>query len=110
MKLSTMFHMTNDADLFRSHEQLEADGWNLIGNAFYKEGDRYLPLYEGRLGHQFNHRFASQPNGRLFGIRQGFVPGRAICAAKISYVVHTIFMYHCSSRGMGTTASVPSTS
>jgi len=65
VKLSTMFHMTNDADLFRSHEQLEADGWNLIGNTFYKKGDRCLPLYEGRLGHQFNHRFASQPNGRL---------------------------------------------
>jgi hypothetical protein len=65
VKLSRMFDMTNDADLFHSHEQLEADGWNLIGNRFYKEGDRYLPLYEGRLGHQFNHRFASQPNGRL---------------------------------------------
>ncbi len=65
VKLSTMFHMTNDAELFHSHEQLEADGWNLIGNVFYKEGDSYLPLYEGRLGHQFNHRFASQPNGRL---------------------------------------------
>ena len=65
VKLSRMFDMTNDADLFRSHEQLEADGWNLIGNVFSKEGDRYLPLYEGRLGHQFNHRFASQPNGRL---------------------------------------------
>ena len=27
--------------------------------------ERYLPLYEGRLGHQFNHRFAVQPFGDM---------------------------------------------
>jgi hypothetical protein len=30
---------------------------------------RFLPLYEGRFGHQFNHRFASQPRGELVETR-----------------------------------------
>lgn len=63
VKLSTMFHMSNDSHLFRTREQLEADGWHLEGNVFVKDSERMLPLYEGRLGHQFNHRFAQEPNG-----------------------------------------------
>jgi hypothetical protein len=62
---STMFHMSNDSHLFRTREQLEAEGWRLEGNVFRREGEVYWPLYEGRLGHQYNHRFASQPDGEL---------------------------------------------
>lgn len=65
-----MMDMSNDSDLFRTREQLADDGWQLAGNVFCKvDGDgrarEYLPLYEGRLGHQFNHRFATQPMGLL---------------------------------------------
>jgi hypothetical protein len=74
IKFSTMFHMSNDSHLFRTREQLEADGWTLDGNVFRRterrandnsQMEEYLPLYEGRFGHQFNHRFASQPKGDL---------------------------------------------
>jgi len=65
ISLMTMFHMTNDSDLFRIRGELESDGWTLKGNAFHRDGERYLPLYEGRFGHQFNHRFAEQPGGQL---------------------------------------------
>ena len=58
-----LFNMTSDSGLFRTREDLEADGWELEDNVFYKDGKRYLPLYEGRFGHQFNHRFAEQPGG-----------------------------------------------
>jgi len=62
---SRMFDMSNDSHLFRTREQLESDGWRLQGNIFRKNDAGYLPLYEGRLGHQFNHRFASESQGNL---------------------------------------------
>ena len=65
IRFGTMFHMSNDSHLFRTREQLDADGWRLDGNVFRKDEDEYLPLYEGRLGHQFSHRFAAQPAGDL---------------------------------------------
>ena len=56
IKLKTMFHMSNDSHLFRTREQLEADGWRLEVNIFRKAAESYLPLYEAKLFHQFNHR------------------------------------------------------
>jgi hypothetical protein len=43
---------TSDSGLFRTREQLETEGWTLAGNIFSRSSERYLPLYEGRLGHQ----------------------------------------------------------
>jgi hypothetical protein len=65
VKLSRMFDMSNDFHLFRTREQLEEVGWTLDGNIFRRDNKEYLPLYEGRFGHQFNHRFAVQPHGQL---------------------------------------------
>lgn len=59
IRFSTMFHMSNDSHVFRTREQLEADGWRLEGNIFRKEGAEYLPLYEGRMIHHFDHRACS---------------------------------------------------
>ena len=56
IKFSRMFDMSNDSHLFRTLEQLNADGWELGGNVFHKGGMEYLPLYEAKLFHQFNHR------------------------------------------------------
>jgi hypothetical protein len=54
-----MFHMANDSGLFRTREQLEAEGWRLEGAVFERGGGRYLPLYEAKLIHQFDHRWAT---------------------------------------------------
>lgn len=54
-----LFNMTSDSHLFRTREQLEGEGWVLDGNVFRKEGEEYLPLYEGRMIHHFDHRVAS---------------------------------------------------
>ena len=54
-----MFHMSNDSHLFRTREQLEADGWNLAGNVFRRETEEHLPLYEAKMVHHFDHRWAS---------------------------------------------------
>lgn len=86
----TMFHMSNDSDLFRTAGQLAADGWvrdandwvrpdaaqprepglALIGGRDTHHLDlstgcnappqpRYVPLYEAKMIHQFDHRWAS---------------------------------------------------
>lgn len=58
-----MFDMSNDSHLFRTREQLDAEGWVLKGNVFHKGEDRYLPLYEGKMLHHFDHRFAEFVGG-----------------------------------------------
>jgi len=57
IKLSIEFHMTNDRRLFRTEEELIQKGWEREGDEWEKEGERCLPLYEGKMFHQYNHRF-----------------------------------------------------
>ena len=59
IRFDRMFDMSNDSHLFRTREQLEADGWELTGNVFRKDGMEYLPLYEAKMIHHFDHRWAS---------------------------------------------------
>lgn len=59
IRFSAMFHMANDSHRFHTRERLEADGWKLVRNAFRKDGAEHLPLYEAKMIHQFDHRWAS---------------------------------------------------
>jgi len=52
----TMFHMTNDSNLFITKEELENNGFKLNGNIFFKKNENYLPIYEAKLTSQYNHR------------------------------------------------------
>lgn len=66
IRFSTMFHMSNDSHLFRTREQLEAEGFALRGNHFVRGGEEYVPLYEAKMMHQYTHRFgdyAMKPPG-----------------------------------------------
>ncbi|WP_298207635.1 N-6 DNA methylase [Ferrimicrobium sp.] len=55
-----LFDMTNDSASFRTVGSLLASGATLDGNVFASDdGVRYLPLYEGKLIHHFDHRFAT---------------------------------------------------
>ena len=56
--VKNLFNMTDDSDLFRTREALEADGWHLHGNVFTRAGKRMLPLYEAKMVDFFNHRAA----------------------------------------------------
>ena len=57
VKYTTMFHMTNDSNLFRTAEQLDGEGfYPVAGNHWKKAEELYLPLYQGRMIHQFDHR------------------------------------------------------
>ena len=53
-----MFDMASDSGLFRTRDQLEPEGWTLLGNVFVCDRQRMLPLYEAKLIHQFDHRLA----------------------------------------------------
>jgi hypothetical protein len=61
LELGRMFHMSDDSHLFRNRDDLEAEGWVLQGNIFERDDNgvvkRMLPLYEGRMGHQYDHRY-----------------------------------------------------
>lgn len=59
LSFMTMFHMSNDSALFRTRAQLEADGWNLAGNVFTRGAETMLPLYEAKMVHHFDHRWAT---------------------------------------------------
>jgi hypothetical protein len=54
-----MFMMNTDAHLFHTRAELEADGWKLIGNKFHRAGQAMLPLYEGKMVHHYDHRWAT---------------------------------------------------
>ncbi|MFB3786020.1 MAG: Eco57I restriction-modification methylase domain-containing protein [bacterium] len=54
-----MIDMANDSHLFRTREQLEAEGYALRGNVFEKGDEVFLPLYEAKMIHHFDHRWAT---------------------------------------------------
>jgi hypothetical protein len=54
-----LFNMTADSDLFRTREDLEAQGFCLVGNRFVSKEQVYLPLYEAKMFWHYDHRFAT---------------------------------------------------
>ena len=61
VQYKTMFHMTNDSGLFRTSSELEEKegAWPIGGNRFDSPSGEWVPLYSGRMIHQFDHRAAS---------------------------------------------------
>jgi hypothetical protein len=51
--------MSNDSDLFRTREDLEGQGFRLVGNRFVSKEQVYLPLYEAKMFWHYDHRFAT---------------------------------------------------
>ncbi len=57
VRYKTMYHMTNDSHLFRTAAELEADGCYPVAGNRWKRGESvWLPLYQGRMIWQFDHR------------------------------------------------------
>lgn len=61
VKYMRMFDMTNDSVLFRTRMELDEQeaAYPLGGNTFGSASGNWLPLYVGRMIHQFDHRAAS---------------------------------------------------
>jgi hypothetical protein len=74
VKFSAMFHMANDSGLFREQAQLEKDGWKRDGNVFLKGNERYLPLYEAKMVHHYDHRYGTYEGQTEAQANQGTLP------------------------------------
>ncbi len=59
VRFSTMFHMSGASHLFVTRFKAELDGWEATGNRWRRGEDTLLPLYEAKLFHQFDHRWAT---------------------------------------------------
>ena len=51
--------MANDSQHFRTGGELEKKGCRREGNVYCGHDGRYLPLYEAKMLHQFDHRWAT---------------------------------------------------
>ena len=71
IKYVTMFHQTNDAELFQSPADLENLGLRLVGNRWVGEGRTFLPLYEAKMVQAYDHRAASVVLAEANWVRQG---------------------------------------
>ncbi len=59
IRFNAMFHMSNDSGLFRTREQLLEEGGTGQGPNWVLPDDTvYVPLYEAKMVHQFDHRWA----------------------------------------------------
>ena len=59
IRFNAMFHMSNDSGLFRTREQLLEAGATRQGpDWLLPDGEVYVPLYEAKMVHQFDHRWA----------------------------------------------------
>ena len=60
MSFLRMFDMANDSSLFEGAKSLENEGyWLGEGNIYTKGEIKYMPLYEGKMFQQYDHRAAN---------------------------------------------------
>ncbi|MFF3892843.1 Eco57I restriction-modification methylase domain-containing protein [Streptomyces sp. NPDC001812] len=71
-----LFNMSSDSKLFRGRAELEAEGWKLKGNVFThpSDGRRYLPLYEAKMLHHFDHRLGTYEGQTQAQANMGTLP------------------------------------
>ena len=62
IRLATLFNMATASSIFRTYEQMQSIGAILKGNIFYTpEGEKYVPLYEGKMFYIYNHHYGNWP-------------------------------------------------
>ena len=101
IRFMAMLHMANDSGLFRSVDQLEEEGWTRGGNTYHKAKAEYVPLYEAKMLHQFDHRWATyegresrdfdsdqKRNAAQLAIPRYWVPKVAICEKLLDRTEH----------------------
>jgi len=71
IKFVTMFHQTNDAELFLGREELVKMGAKQDGNRWKKGKQLFLPLYEAKMVQAYDHRAASVVIAKENWFRQG---------------------------------------
>lgn len=59
LEFGSLFHMTNDSGSFVARDELEILGATFDGWAWQRGQQRWLPLYEARMLHLFDHRYST---------------------------------------------------
>ncbi|MHB1250999.1 MAG: Eco57I restriction-modification methylase domain-containing protein [Acidimicrobiales bacterium] len=62
-----MFEMSTDSGHFTTESELTALGAEIGGNRWKKDSEAWLPLYEAKMVHHFNHRFGDYALAHLTG-------------------------------------------
>lgn len=65
LTFSAMFHMSNDSGMFRTGAQLSDEGFTREGTDWGRDETEYVPLYEAKMVHHFDHRFGYYPEGNV---------------------------------------------
>ena len=65
IKFARMFDMSGDSRLFRTAEQLTKNGFDRDGRDWVSQnaGVRFVPLYEAKMIHHYDHRWATYDDG-----------------------------------------------
>jgi hypothetical protein len=71
LRFVTMFHQTNDAELFHTPDRLAKMGFKLEGNHWRRRNSVFLPLYEAKMVQAYDHRAAGVVIERGNWVRQG---------------------------------------
>ncbi len=71
IRFFTMFHQTNDAELFHTEEELKSDGFKRSGPNWRKGKKLFLPLYEAKMIQMYDHRAAGVIINESNWFRQG---------------------------------------
>ncbi|GCE08143.1 Eco57I restriction-modification methylase domain-containing protein [Dictyobacter aurantiacus] len=81
-----IFNMTSDSHLFCTREKLEKDGFQLEGNIFFKDDEKYLPLYEAKMINIFNHRFGTYEGATKEDLARGKLPELSVDKLELSNI------------------------
>jgi hypothetical protein len=69
ISFQAMFHMSGDSDVFSSQQDLDQQGWTRNGSDWIRETAegiaRRVPLYEAKMIHHFDHRWATYGGGSV---------------------------------------------
>ncbi len=73
-----LFNMTTDSGLFRSAEELNGNGLKVKGNVFADEERTYLPLFEAKMFHHFDHRYSTYEGATQANLNVGILPATTV--------------------------------
>ena len=74
IRYQQMINMTSASHLFKTSENLIAEGYTLVANRWRKGKDWMLPLYEGKMIYLFDHRYATFAGATQTQLNSGQLP------------------------------------
>lgn len=74
IRYQQMINMTSASHLFKTSENLVAEGYTLVANRWRKGKEWMLPLYEGKMIYLFDHRYATYAGATQTQLNSGQLP------------------------------------